>query len=326
MKELFRKRAIHLPLPIGDHRRGEEPDSLWIRCESCKELLYAKEYLDNLRVCPKCRYHFRLSYSERLELLLDPGSFDEHDALLRSSDPLHFAVDGQAYAARLPEYERKAGTPEALVYGTGRLDEIDLVVAVNNFAFLGGSMGVAVGEKLARAIDLAVARRLPLLIVSASGGARQHEGVYALMQMAKTTAALGRLARIGMPYISLLTDPTVGGVPASYAMLGDVLLAEPGAFIGFAGPRVIEEAIKQKLPPGTATSESMLVHGMIDMVCPRAELRPTLSRLLRLLTSASYRAQDPELPLRALDAGTPASASRDLSPTPMAHRERSLAD
>ena len=317
MKELFRKRAIHLPLPLGDHRRDEEPDSLWIRCESCKELLYAKEYVDNLRVCPKCRYHFRLSYSERLELLLDPGSFEEHDALIRSSDPLHFVVDGQAFAAKLAEYERKAGTPEALIYGTGRLEEAELVVAVNNFAFLGGSMGVAVGEKIARAVDLAVARRLPLLIISASGGARQHEGVYALMQMAKTAAALGRLARIGMPYISLLTDPTVGGVPASYAMLGDVLLAEPGAFIGFAGPRVIEEAIKQKLPPGTATSESMLAHGMIDMVCPRAELRPTISRLLRLLTSASYRGQDLDMPLWAGDRGAQAS---------LAQKERSLAD
>jgi acetyl-CoA carboxylase carboxyl transferase subunit beta len=252
-------------------------------------LLYLQEYVDNLRICPKCRYHFRLSYSERLELLLDAGSFEEHDREIRSSDPIQFESDGQVYADRLLEYERRAGTPEALVSGTGAIEGIPLVVAVNNFAFLGGSMGVAVGEKIARAVELAVRRRLPLLIVSASGGARQHEGVLALMQMAKTSAALARIARVGLPFISLLTDATTGGVLASYAMLGDVIIAEPGAFIGFAGPRVIEQTIKQKLPPGTASAETMLEHGMVDMVCTRAELRPTIARLLRLLTNAPYR-------------------------------------
>jgi acetyl-CoA carboxylase carboxyl transferase subunit beta len=224
-----------------------------------------------------------------LDLLLDPGSFEELDRTIRGVDPLTFRTEGEAYADKIPEYERKAGTPEAIVCGLGAIESSSLVVAVSNFAWQGGSMGVAVGEKIARAIDLAVRRRLPFVSVSATGGARQHEGVFALMQMAKTTAALARLGRVGVPYISLLTDPTMGGVPASYAMLGDVNIAEPGAYIGFAGARVIEQAIRQKLPPGTASSESLLAHGMIDMICQRAELRGTIARLLRLLTNASYR-------------------------------------
>lgn len=292
MKDLLRKRPLHLPIPFADRGHHEDVDALWIRCPSCKELLYQKEYEDNLRVCSKCRYHFHISVAERLALLLDEGTFEEHDRLLRSADPLKFHSDGQVYAEKLLEYERRSGIPEALVYGTGTLDGSGLVIALSNFAFQGGSMGVAMGEKVARAADLAVTRRLPLLTVSASGGARQHEGVFALMQMAKTTAAITRLGRVGMPYISLLTDPTVGGVPASYAMLGDVIIAEPGAFIGFAGPRVIEQATGQKLPPGTATAESMLAHGMIDLVCPRADLRPTIGRLLRLLTSGAPRNTD----------------------------------
>jgi acetyl-CoA carboxylase carboxyl transferase subunit beta len=288
MRELLRRRH-HLPLPFGEQSHAEQPDRLWIRCPSCNEQLYAKEYEDNLRVCPKCRFHFRLSSQERLDLLLDPGSFEELDRDLRGTDPLSFRSEGEIYAEKLVEYERKAGTPEAVVCGVGSIEDISLVVVANNFAFQAGSMGVAVGEKIARAIDLAVSRRLPFVSVAASGGARQHEGVYALMQMAKTTAALARLGRVGMPYISVLTDPTLGGVPASYAMLGDVNIAEPGAYIGFAGARLIEQAIRQKLPPGTATAESLLAHGMIDMICQRAELRITIARLLRLLTNASYR-------------------------------------
>lgn len=288
MKDLFRRRS-GFPLPFGDRGQREQPDRLWILCPSCHEQLYAKEYVDNLRVCPKCRYHFKLSYSERLDLLLDPGSFEEHDREIRSSDPIHFHRDGVAYADKLPEYERQAGSPESVVYGTGAIEDLGVVVAVNNFAFQAGTMGVAAGEKIARAIELAARRRLPLLIISASGGARQDEGVYALMQMAKTTAALSQLGRVGVPYLSILTDATTGGVLASYAMRGDVIIAEPGAFIGFAGPRVIEQTIKQKLPPGTASAESMLEHGMVDMVCPRADLRPTIARLLRLLGNPAYR-------------------------------------
>ena len=289
MKDLFRRRPLHLPLGLGDRGQAEAEDQLWIRCPSCHELLYSKEYEDNLRVCPKCRFHFHMSYQERLDLLLDPGSFEERDRWVRSQDPLQFRSDGQIYADKLHEYQRRAGSVEALVSGTGLIEGIPLVIAVHNFAFQGGSMGVAVGEKVARAIDFAVLQRLPLLIVSASGGARMHESVFALMQMAKTVAALARLSRVGLPYISLLTDPTVGGVPASYAMLGDVLIAEPGAFIGFAGPRVIEQTTRQKLPPGTATAESMLEHGMVDMVTPRSALRPTIGRLLRLFANPPYR-------------------------------------
>ncbi|HVC82491.1 MAG TPA: acetyl-CoA carboxylase, carboxyltransferase subunit beta [Chloroflexota bacterium] len=289
MREFLRRRPLHLPLPFGDNSHAEQLGQLWIRCPSCNEQLYAKEYEDNLKVCPKCRFHFRLSSRERLDLLLDPNSFEELDHDLRGVDPLSFRSEGQAYADKIPAYERKAGTPEALVYGLGAIEEVPIVVAANNYLFQGGSMGVAVGEKIARAIDLAVSRRLPFVSVVATGGARQQEGVFALMQMAKTTAALARLGRVGMPYISLLTDPTVGGVPASYAMLGDITIAEPGAFIGFAGPRVIQEAIRQKLPAGTATSESMLAHGMIDMICARGELRSIIGRLLRLLANGPCR-------------------------------------
>jgi len=286
--DLFRRRSRHLSLPSGESTTPEEPDNLWIRCPTCSEQIYEREYVDNLRVCPKCRFHFKLALSERFETLLDEGSFEEVDRYLRGTDPLHFNPDGQSYMDKLAECEHKSDTSEAVVTGTASIEGVRLVVAVNNFAFLGGSMGVAVGEKIARAVDLAVSRRLPLLVVSASGGARQQEGIFALMQMAKTTAALARLSRIGMPYISLLTDPTVAGVAASYALLGDVNIAEPGAYIGFAGPRVMEQAIRQKLPPGLASAESMLAHGMIDMVVPRAELRGTIARLLRLFTGASY--------------------------------------
>jgi acetyl-CoA carboxylase carboxyl transferase subunit beta len=309
VKDLFRRRPRNLALPLGGDSAKEDGDALWIRCPSCHELLYAKEYVDNLRVCPKCRYHFRLSLQERLEMLLDPGSFQEADRLLRGADPLGFRSEGQVYAERLKEYERRSGTPEALVFGLGAIEGIALVIAVNNFAFQAGSMGVAVGEKVARAAELAVNRRLPLVTISASGGARQHEGVFGLLQMAKTTMAVSRLARVSMPYISVLTDPTIGGVPASYAMLGDVNIAEPGAEIGFAGARVIEQAIKQKLPPGTASAESMLAHGMLDMVCARAELRPTLARLLRLLTSATARQPAPAAHLNG--AGLPALAAAE---------------
>ena len=286
--DLFRRRPRHPNLPIGEQGHQEPPDNLWIRCPSCNEQIYKREYQDNLRVCPKCRHHFRLSLEERIETLLDAESFQESDATLRGTDPLSFAAEGETYAQKLEDYVSKTGTLEAAVSGLATIEGVRLVVVLSNYAFIAGSLGVAVGEKIVRAIDTAVAHRLPLLIVSASGGARQHEGIFGLLQMAKTTAALARLARVEMPYISLLTDPTIGGVPASYAMLGDVTIAEPGAYIGFAGPRIIEQTIRQKLPPGVASSESMLAHGMIDMICTRAELRGTIARLMRLLTGSSY--------------------------------------
>lgn len=262
---------------------------MWISCPRCHELLYAKEYEDNHKVCNKCQYHFRLSPHERLSLLLDDGSFEERDEGLCSADPLRFVAGDLNYAQKIEDDARKAGTREALIYGTGAIDGQPVVLAVHNFSFIGGSMGVAVGEKVARAIDLAAARDLPLLIVAASGGARQHEGVFALMQMAKTVTALKHFKARHLPYISILTDPTVGGVPASYALLGDVNIAEPGAFIGFAGPRVIEQATKQKLPPDVNTAEFMLAHGMIDLIVPRAELRESVAMLLRLATARTYR-------------------------------------
>jgi acetyl-CoA carboxylase carboxyl transferase subunit beta len=264
------------------------PDNLWISCPRCHELLYAKEYEDNFKVCSKCKYHFHLSPRERLAMLLDEGSFEECDANLCSADPLRFVAGDQKYSDKLEENARKSGTREALVSGVGAIEGQPIVIAVHNVGFLAGSMGVAVGEKVARAIDRAGEMERPLLIVSASGGARQHEGVYALMQMAKTVAALDRFKARHLPYISLLTDSTVGGVPASYALLGDVNIAEPGAFIGFAGPRVIEQATKQKLPPDVDTSEFMLAHGMIDLVAPRAELRATIANLLRLCAARTY--------------------------------------
>ena len=290
MKEIFRRRPKYLSLPERTNDASHKvPDNMWISCPRCHELLYAKEYEDNLKVCSKCKYHFRLGPEERLALLLDEDSFEERDAGLCSADPLRFVAGDLNYAAKLESDARKAGTSEALIYGTGAIGGRQLVIAVHNFSFIGGSMGVAVGEKIARSIDLAAELDVPLVIVVASGGARQYEGVYALMQMAKTVAALDRFRERRQPYLSLLTDPTVGGVPASYALLGDVNIAEPGAFIGFAGPRVIEQAVGKKLPADVNTAEFMLQHGMVDLVVPRADLRDTISTLLGLLCARTYR-------------------------------------
>ncbi len=289
MKEIFRRRARYLPLPerANDANR-RVPDNMWISCSRCHELIYAKEYEDNFKVCSKCKYHFRLSPRERLAILLDDDSFVEHDERLCSADPLHFAAGDVRYVDKLEEDRRTAGTREAVTCGVGAVEGQRVSIVVHNSTFRGGSMGVAVGEKVARAIDRAADEDIPLIIVSASGGARQQEGVFALMQMAKTVAALDRLRERKLPYLSILTDPTVGGVPASYALLGDINMAEPGAFIGFAGPRVIEQATKQKLPADVNTAEFMLQHGMIDLVVPRSEMRATVSTLLRLYTARTY--------------------------------------
>ena len=262
---------------------------MWISCPRCHELLYTKEYEDTFKVCSKCRHHDRLAPHERLATLLDDGSFEELDAGLCSADPLRFTVGDQSYVDKLEEYAHKAGTREAVIYGTGAIAGQPTVVAVHNPRFIAGSMGVAVGEKVARAIDRAADQGLPLVVVAASGGARMQEGVFGLMQMAKTVAALDRLKSQRLPYIAILTDPTVGGVLASYVFRADVAIAEPGAFISFAGPRVIEQAAKKKLPDDVNTAEFMLAHGMIDLVVPRAELRTTVATLLRLLTARTYR-------------------------------------
>ena len=262
------------------------PANLWARCgnERCKELIYTREFEKNLRVCQKCHHHARLPASERIAQLLDEGSFQEEDQGLRSGDPLGFVSAGQRYQDRLVETQNKTGLNEAIICGTGTIEGASVRVAVADFSFMGASMGSVVGEKVARAIERSLEDRQPFLAVCSSGGARMHEGIFSLMQMAKTSAALAHLGDAGVPFFCLLTDPTTGGVTASFAGLGDVMLAEPGALVGFAGPRVIEQITKQKLPPGTQRAEFQLEHGMIDKVVHRRDLRSTLSRLLRLYT------------------------------------------
>ncbi len=273
-------RRDHAPLPPPD-QESRVPEGLWIKCQRCKEILYRKELLKNLSVCPKCSLHFRISARERLQALFD-GPFEEFDAGLVSADPLAFH-DTKPYTARLKEGKAKTNCWDALVSASGEIEGIRTVVAAMEYGFIAGSMGVVVGEKLARAVERAERERLPLVIVSCSGGARMMEGTLSLMQMAKVSAALARLDDAGLPFVSLLTDPTTGGVTASYAMLGDLNIAEPGALIGFAGPRVIEQTIRQKLPDGFQRSEFLLEHGMLDMVVDRRELKKTIARCLRLL-------------------------------------------
>ena len=254
-------------------------EGLWVKCDSCKEIVYRAEVDRAGRVCPRCKYPFRISARERIAAILDANSFEERDAGLTSRDPLEFK-DTKRYTDRIKSARKATGLEEAVITGMGRVGGLPVVLAVFEFGFLGGSMGSVVGEKLTRAIELATQKRAPLLIVSASGGARMQEGILSLMQMAKTSAALSRLAEERVPYLSLLTDPTTGGVTASFAMLGDVILAEPRALIGFAGPRVIAETIRQPLPDGFQRSEFLLEHGQLDMVVERRDLRDTLRRIL----------------------------------------------
>lgn len=260
--------------------RRELPADVFEKCPRCSEILYRARLAQNLHVCPSCGFHLRIGADDYIEILLDEGTSVEHFADLRSGDPLEF-TDLKPYPERLEAAERKAGPGDAVRTVQGELDGIPVSLAVMNFAFIGGSMGSVVGEKIARLAMRALEDRQPFIIVSASGGARMMEGILSLMQMAKTSAVLAQLHEAGLPYISVLTDPTTGGVTASYAMLGDVNLAEPGALIGFAGPRVIEQTIKQELPEGFQRSEFLLEHGMVDMIVDRRELKPTISRLLR---------------------------------------------
>jgi acetyl-CoA carboxylase carboxyl transferase subunit beta len=258
------------------------PDDLWVKCPQCDDLIYTKEFERSAKVCQKCNYHFRLGARERIDLLADDESFTEHDGELRSADPLEFASATETYVAKLEQTVAKTGLHDAVIAGSMRIEKRPVEITVADFNFLGASMGSVFGEKVARASERALARRVPLLTVSASGGARMHEGIFSLMQMAKTSAALGSLARAAVPHISLLTDPCFGGVTASFAMQADVILAEPGALIGFAGARVIEQTIRQKLPEGFQTAEFQLQHGMIDALVPRRELRAYLATLLGL--------------------------------------------
>jgi acetyl-CoA carboxylase carboxyl transferase subunit beta len=272
----FRKPKTRLQ--AADKR--ELPADVWEKCPSCGEILYREKLRDNWNVCPQCAYHLRLPAAQYVALLLDEGTVVEHDTELRSGDPLGF-VDLKAYPDRLAAAERKTGQGDALIAAQGELEGIPLQVAVMNFEFIGGSMGSVVGEKIARAGVRALEERQPLIIVSASGGARMMEGIFSLMQMAKTSVVLAEMHEAGLPYVSVLTDPTTGGVTASYAMLGDVNLAEPGALIGFAGPRVIEQTIKQELPEGFQTAEFLLERGMLDGIVDRRQIKGEIARLLR---------------------------------------------
>lgn len=260
----------------GRLQRREMPAGIWAKCPRCRNLIYRKELDRNLRVCPKCGYHHRLSAEERLAITLDEESFAGFDIDLTSADPLTFA----GYAQKLAEAREKTGRAEAVLWGEGTIQGRRTVIAALDFYFMGGSMGSAVGEMVARAAEHARKEALPLIIFSASGGARMQEGVLSLMQLAKTSAAVGRLHDAGLPYLSVMCDPTTGGVTASFAFLGDVVLAEPGALIGFAGRRVIEQTIRKKLPDDFQTAEFCLHKGLIDMVVPRAEMRATLAGLL----------------------------------------------
>jgi acetyl-CoA carboxylase carboxyl transferase subunit beta len=267
------------PSPLAPRTtESRVPEGLWVKCSSCKEILYRKDVLKNLSVCPKCSFHFRIGARERLEMLFD-GPFEEFDRNLVSSDPLAFR-DSRPYSERLRAGKAKTDSYDALVCAVGEMDGRRVVVGAMEYAFIGGSMGVVVGEKVTRAIERALDERLSLVVVSCSGGARMMEGTLSLMQMAKISAALARLHEARLPFLSVLTDPTTGGVTASYAMLGDLNVAEPGALIGFAGPRVIEQTIRQKLPEGFQRSEFLLEHGMLDLVVDRRELKRTLARCL----------------------------------------------
>ncbi len=258
------------------------PEGLWVKCDNCKEIIYKKEIEKNLQVCPKCNYHFRISSSERIRLLSDEGSFVELDAGLTTSDPLKFK-DTISYIERLEENKKNTNLNEAAVYGEATINQRRVVLAIMDFSFMGGSMGSVVGEKMTRAAELALKNKVPLIIVSSSGGARMQEGMISLMQMAKVSAAIARLKKAGILYISILADPTFGGVTASFAMLGDIIIAEPRSLIGFAGPRVIEQTIKQQLPENFQRAEFLLEHGMIDMVVERRELKNTVHKLIELL-------------------------------------------
>jgi acetyl-CoA carboxylase carboxyl transferase subunit beta len=258
------------------------PEGLWVKCPGCSQLIYNKDLEVSLNVCPKCTHHFRISAAERLKALFDDGCYKEHFPNLVSTDPLQF-TDTRPYRDRLRTSIESTGMKDSVIVATGRLDGIDVVVAAMEYGFIGGSMGVVAGEKITRAIEMAHDGRKAVIIISCSGGARMMEGALSLMQMAKVSAALARLDRARLPFISVLTDPTTGGVTASFAMLGDLNIAEPKALIGFAGPRVIEQTIRQKLPEGFQRSEFLVEHGMLDIVVDRRDLKATIARALRFM-------------------------------------------
>jgi len=270
------------PMGRNKEKKVRVPEGLWTKCKSCGAVIYTKDLEKNLNVCPNCGHHFRISAMQRLELVLDQGSFTECDRDMESVDFLQFN-DAKSYRERIDAAMAKGNGKEAVICGAGTIDGTPVQIAVFDFTFMGGSMGSVVGEKITRLIERARERRTPAIIFSSSGGARMQESIISLMQMAKTSAALARLRDAGLPYISVLTDPTTGGVTASFAMLGDIIVAEPRALIGFAGPRVIEQTIRQKLPEGFQRAEYLLEHGMIDLIVPRREMKQKLSAIVKML-------------------------------------------
>ena len=265
---------------VKTEKRVKIPEGLWVKCDNCKEIIYKKEIEKNLQVCPKCNYHFRISAAERINFIADEDSFMETAAELSTTDPLNFE-DTMPYSERLKENKKRTGISEAAIYGDATINERPVVLAIMDFSFMGGSMGSAVGEKITCAAERALENKTPLIIVSSSGGARMQEGMFSLMQMAKASSAIAKLTEAGILYIAVLADPTFGGVTASFAMLGDIIIAEPKSLIGFAGPRVIEQTIKQQLPENFQRAEFLLDHGMIDIVVERKELKNTVYKLIQ---------------------------------------------
>jgi acetyl-CoA carboxylase carboxyl transferase subunit beta len=276
-------------------KRVNIPEGLWVKCNSCKEIIYRKEVERNLKVCPKCNYHFRLSAKERIPLFVDEGSFIEIDRDMASSDPLGFNPEGKdtkgknliAYKTKLNKVQKSSDLNDPAVSGNASINGMPVIIIVLDFSFFGGSMGSVVGEKFVRAVEKAYEENLPFLSFASSGGARMQEGIISLMQMAKTSAAIAKYKKGGMPYISILADPTFGGVSASFAMLGDIIIAEPKSLIGFAGRRVIEQTINQKLPDNFQTAEFLFEHGMIDMIVPRKDMKSTIGTILSLTVDDS---------------------------------------
>lgn len=277
LSEWFRRTTK--PGPQAGAAKKHIPEGLWAKCPGCQQIIYHKELDANLKVCPACGFHHRISAQRRAEIILDDGKLDEIDVGMTSLDPLGFKAE-KAYPDTVVRAQQKTGAMEAVLSGTGLVGGHKTAVAIMDFAFIGGSMGSVVGEKIARLVELAIEMRLPLMIFSASGGARMQEGMYSLMQMAKTAAVLGKYQRLSKPFLSILTNPTMGGVTASFATLADVILAEPGALTGFAGPRVIEQTIRERLPKDFQTAEFMQAHGLVDVIVPRPKLRETLIDLL----------------------------------------------
>ena len=277
----FKREKKRIDQPTPPDERRVKTEGLWTKCEKCRTTVWKKDLEANCRVCPKCQHHFRLNAAQRLELLLD-SRWSENDAALASNDPLHF-TDTRPYAARLKDARRKLNMADAIITAEGLLAGRPVICCSMEFNFIGGSMGAVVGEKVTRAIEAAIAKKLPLVIISCSGGARMMEGTISLMQLAKVSAALARLDEVRLPFISVLTDPTTGGVTASFAMLGDLNIAEPKALIGFAGPRIIEQTIRQKLPEGFQRSEFLLDKGMIDLIVDRREMKAVIANALRFM-------------------------------------------